>query len=133
MKKLAALFLCLVLIGCAGAFVKPEIGADYGPEPQGFETALKEYFCDRLKDCESARYKFGEPFEAYQNYGFDLAWKGWIVPVDVNAKNGFGGYTGFQTHYVKFRKNTPVDDTTYFSYDYHVAPKAPGGESVKTP
>lgn len=61
-----------------------------------FRSTAQSYFARTLRDPESARYQdwslhegtimlAGEPFE-----------KGYVIRVNVNAKNGFGGYTGFQ-------------------------------------
>ncbi|WP_343590149.1 hypothetical protein [Paracidovorax wautersii] len=96
-----ALMICLA--GCASSFEKPNYApADWGPEPVGYETTIKTSFEAVLKDPESARYRFEKPMRAYKNDGLirggKVIWVGYLVPVYVNAKNGFGGYTGFKRY-----------------------------------
>jgi len=106
--KLPFVILTILLLGgCAGAFKRPDPSADFGPPPQNYEQAIKDYFEVILKDPESARHRFGTPQKAYANeglaYGGDVSWYGWLVDVDVNAKNSFGGYTGGKPYMVFFK------------------------------
>lgn len=94
---------CLLLSGC---FAKPDPGANYGELPADYQQQAQTYFADVLKDPDSARYKFGTPRRAYGNnglvYGGKIAFVGWAVPVYINAKNSFGGYTGYEPYLVIF-------------------------------
>lgn len=78
--------------------------ADCGAYPQNYKLITQQYILDRLKDASSAQLKFTEnPRKTY----FEDKHNGklstgetifcWIVSVNVNAKNSFGTYTGFQT------------------------------------
>ena len=73
----------------------------------------------RLKDSGSAVYKFGEPEKGYltkppiQGGGLDLA--GYTVPVEINAKNSYGGYAGFESYKFLLRDNEVVRYATYES------------------
>jgi hypothetical protein len=78
--------------------------ADCGPYPQNYQELTKQYITANLKDPSSAKYRLKEkPRKTY----FEDTLRGklstgetifcWIVHVDVNAKNSFGAYAGFQT------------------------------------
>lgn len=102
---IAALAVAALTAGCAGAFKQPNYApADWGPEPTGYEDAIKTGFEGVLKDAESARYKFGKPVRAYKHLpilkGAGIEWVGYLVPVQVNSKNGFGAYAGFTDYQV---------------------------------
>lgn len=64
----------------------------------------------RLKDAESARYRFDNPVRAYGNsgliHGGEVSWTGWAVRTLVNAKNSYGGYTGYKPHIFCFSGET---------------------------
>lgn len=97
----------LVLSGC---FAKPRPGLDYGPMPVNYEAEIEAYFETILKDPYSAKYSYrGSPVKGYCNeglaYGGQVSWYGWAVPVQINAKNSFGAYTGFFNHWVFFNSS----------------------------
>jgi len=107
MNRLIFLYLFLFLsFGCSSSLEKPSGNTDFGQRPSNFEQAVKEYFYPKLKDGESARYIFSEPIKAYRNdgalFGGEISWSGWLVDVQINSKNGFGGYTGFKKYIVIF-------------------------------
>ena len=113
---LAAGVAALVMSACAGTPpTRTEIQtADFGAMPTNPEPAIRAYFDKALKDPESARYEFGKPVKGY--YGKTLSnlagprdlKYGWLVPTGVNAKNGYGGYTGTQLYHCWFRDDTLV-------------------------
>jgi hypothetical protein len=83
--------------------------ANYGTPPSDYEARITGFMQQRLKDPESARYQFGHPQKGWCKDGLIYGGKshfGWIIPVRVNAKNSFGGYTGFQSYFFLF---TPED------------------------
>ncbi|WP_147568401.1 hypothetical protein [Desulfovibrio sp. 3_1_syn3] len=78
--------------------------ADCGVYPQNYKLIIQQYILDSLKDARSAQLRFiDNPRKTY----FEDKHNGklstgetvfcWIVSVNVNAKNSFGTYTGFQT------------------------------------
>ena len=91
--------ICLVFCG-AGCCVTPSkaefAAADFGSFPPDYQSQVKNYFSDKVKDNSSARYEFGSPFKAaifkgllngggyYYGYGF---------PVSIFTKNPHGDYT----------------------------------------
>jgi hypothetical protein len=125
MKKYIQLsFACLsltvvaLLAGCASTPITPEQIAqgDYGAPPSDHEAYLKSYFEGVLKDPYSAVYRFGKPYKGYLTKapiaGGGIDQFGWLVEVDVNAKNSYGGYTGMKP-YMFFYKNGTWKDVSY--------------------
>lgn len=90
--------------GCVTAprDVKTITDAEVGPYPADYQFTVQSYFEQVLKDPDSAQYQWpGKPFKGYArvNLGKDMLF-GWVVPVIVNAKNSYGGYTGWKDHHV---------------------------------
>jgi hypothetical protein len=85
----------------------------YGaPLPANWQDLVKDFIGSTLKDPGSAVYRFGEPRTGLvaksplQGGGLDSV--GWLVPFEVNAKNGFGGYTGLSEMRVLIRDGRVV-------------------------
>lgn len=101
--------LSTALIGCTSNLARPGASADYGKPPENYEGIIKEHFEAQLKDPDSARYIFSNPVKAYGNegilYGGGIRWAGYLVKVEVNAKNSFGGYVGYEPYLVLFSGN----------------------------
>ncbi len=108
--------LLLACVACQGGPPTAEElnAADFGAMPAEPEPAIRSHFDQTLKDPESARYQVGNPVKGY--YGKttnNLAGPrdvkfGWLVPTKVNAKNGFGGYTGWHLYHCWFRGESLV-------------------------
>ena len=105
---LAPLFLATVLTlsACGIAYqqqrseiLKTASAESFGPPPPANYRSMGEAFFKRvLKDPESAKFDWiGEPrHEAIQpGFGSPHAVPVWVTPVRINARNSFGGYTGF--------------------------------------
>lgn len=77
--------------------------ADCGLKPVFHRSLAKVVFDTALKDPESARITYHELQKGWICVGIDdpgvFCWK---MPVTVNAKNSFGGYTGAQTWWFWF-------------------------------
>lgn len=68
------------------------------------KAAVITYMTPRLKDPASAQWVMRGEFEkgfAYDETGSLVI--GYMTAFAVNAKNSYGGYTGFQTHYAFMR------------------------------
>lgn len=95
-----------VLAGCAGAFEPLPANTAFGQPPANIEAPIRDYFESTLKDPESARFRFSTPQKAHANWGLidggKIRWVGYLVRVDVNAKNSFGGYVGFKPYMALF-------------------------------
>lgn len=95
------------LMSCqsSATFQSPLNTHDYGPAPIIDEAEVKLSVGQSLKDEESARYKLGEPQKAYCNSGLlsggKVIWTGWALQFQVNAKNSYGAYTGFENMFAR--------------------------------
>lgn len=109
-RTLLAAALITSLVGCATRPTADELAnADYGRYPSDFQGTVKRHMQLRLKDPESARYEFRNPVvQAWSGYGGRNY--GYASCVLVNAKNSFGGYTGFQKSYYMVRNDQVVVD-----------------------
>lgn len=98
-----ALFVTSLLFtgACGGPSQRDLETADFGtlPAEQVYKAAIVDYFERTLKDPASAQFKWGEPYKGYMGgKGLTGYHYGWVVPVEVNAKNSFGGYSGFKLY-----------------------------------
>lgn len=127
----------IVLNGCqtAPGLQLPAEGVDYGIPPQIDPTKLKEFIGSGLKDAESARYKFGEPLMTYCNHGLlgggKLVWTGWSLPLQVNAKNSYGAYTGYKSYIVRYDGDSILDVSTPTGDQFDFVPQLGTGCSFK--
>ena len=112
MKKfLVILLACLALSGCATMPTREEIAKiDYGaPISIDYEQAIKQYCSNTLFDPYSAVYEFSPPQQYWVKQppmlGGGLI-SGYMVFVNINAKNKMGGYTGTKRWGFLFRNNS---------------------------
>ena len=101
---------CLALAGCVSTSVPPPTradvaAADVGPMPEDYREQIAAALKIMLKDPESARVEYiGEPLKDYTTRLNDASVSfGWRVRVNVNAKNSYGGYTGWSEYQFFFR------------------------------
>lgn len=90
--------------------------ANYGILPSDYQNQIKNHMSSILKDPESARYNFLPTFKGYSQDGSLSSTSGGIrfghvVPVLVNAKNSYGGYTGNQKYVFIFSGGVMYDTT----------------------
>jgi hypothetical protein len=101
MKSLALVIILSVCAGCATPSREAMATADYGPYPTDYEQQIKQVIEPTLRDPWSAHYQFTAPQKGWAGGNALVTIKtryGWIVGVSVNAKNGFGGYTGWKQY-----------------------------------
>jgi len=105
-----SLLLSLGLCGCATYPTQQEIAAaDNGPQldPDQYVAKIREAMELRLKDPDSAQYKFISATKAFYPGGpvarFKTTTYGWSVKFLVNAKNSYGGYTGYSPYKAFFQ------------------------------
>lgn len=104
MAKSALIPVCLLMGACATSDQVASLkDRDFGPEPvaTAWQPRLRARIEDTLRDPESARFKVGCPVRGYVKNallsgGMGFQFVGYLVRFEVNAKNGFGGYTGFK-------------------------------------
>ena len=114
MKKINAILVVafsLALSSCALNSYAPTpaelAAADYGKKPVNYKPIIKDYVSETLIDPESARFtNFSTPSKNWLSKGSGFSYEkyfGWLVCVDVNAKNRYGGYAGKQRNYFIMR------------------------------
>jgi hypothetical protein len=98
MKILFLVFLSAILAGCDTTPKKSEVeSVDYGPRPQHWQAAIRDYLKIRLTDPTAAIVEFrAGPQQLFQRDTpvRKVQW-GWAVCVWVNDKNKKGAYEGF--------------------------------------
>lgn len=108
-KTLSVMLLGVALSGCVQPMTKAEIDlAVYEPLPGDYQARIQALMETRLKDPDSAKYKFLAPRKSYTESTRHF---GYVVPVEVNAKNSYGGYTGYKPHYFAYYQGSFKDVT----------------------
>lgn len=82
------------------------------PARQRYEPFVRQQIGTRLRDAESARFEFAEPRQVTcraRLFRTPQRWQGWAVTVRVNARNAYGGYTGFESFEVLMVNNGSED------------------------
>lgn len=95
------------VLGCAS---QPGGDADYGPKPSDPARIMQDYLRVSLKDPYSAQVQMRAVGRITGTRASLLvpAPYGWGICADVNAKNAFGGYTGFKPVLVIWRSGVGV-------------------------
>jgi hypothetical protein len=109
----------LLLFGCANATITSQEAAraNFGTLRENWQTIVRGYYSmpGQLKDPYSAVYRFEKPRKGFAQDGALAGGKrhyGWIMPTWINAKNSFGGFTGYELH-IAFLSNDGVSDITF--------------------
>lgn len=104
--KIALIFIAAALTACTtaptGQGGKLLTLADAGPKPADAIAIAKAAMLPILKDPESARFQLIRPARPVVTGDsiFHKGGAGWEICVNVNAKNSYGGYTGYRTTYI---------------------------------
>lgn len=113
-RCLSITLMLLALTGCASGPTPQDIaGANYGSaiEQEAAETRVKQYFNGTLKDPYSAQFQFSKVEKGYiigSAFEGKPLYAGYIMTVNVNAKNSYGGYTGNQGYQFLFQNGLLV-------------------------
>ncbi|WP_095833781.1 hypothetical protein [Brenneria goodwinii] len=127
MKKIAIISILMASLALAGCATQQPpspaqiSSASYGELPNNYQDLVKSHFAATLKDPYSAQYSFLPTFKGYAQDG---PWApsgggvtyGYVIPVLVNAKNSYGGYTGNQKHVFIFSGGVLYDTTLNATY-----------------
>ncbi|WP_336803624.1 hypothetical protein [Erwinia aphidicola] len=100
--------------------------ANYGEIPANYKEQIVKYASSKLLDPYSAKIEIGTPYKAYSQdnvAGGGLVRFGWAVPVMINAKNSYGGYTGYQPSRFIFDHGTMYDVTLIYGLGHLVEVK----------
>ena len=115
-KNAILIFLGLLFLsGCATtnstyAPTDEEIAkANYGEKPTQYKQKIEAYVKSSLFDPESAQFtNYSAPkkdwLSKFEGFG-GVKYFGWLVCVDVNAKNHYGGYVGRERNFFIFQGN----------------------------
>lgn len=125
-KFYAGLIAVVALTSIAGCAPKPPSAvaissANYGTLPSDYKEQIKNHFNKILKDPYSAQFTFEAPYKGLSQDGALSSTNGGvhyghIVPVQVNAKNSYGGYTGNQLYVFMFSNGVIYDSTMNYQY-----------------
>ncbi|MCC7455966.1 MAG: hypothetical protein IT390_03290 [Nitrospira sp.] len=106
-----------MLGGCATPQQRAAVEAsDFGPPPPpSWRANVRQYLEPVLRDVQGARFRMGCPIKAYVTYGLlearpGIAFVGYAAKVQINATNGFGGYTGFKPWVALISRDGTVSD-----------------------
>ena len=112
--SLCLLAACAVTQPSVQVSMKTVRSENYGSYPQNYQRQVRQYLKDSLLDPGSAKIRIGTPHKVFQIYN-PLANtyppktpkelktnQYYVVCAEVNAKNTFGGYTGWQTKIYRF-------------------------------
>ncbi|MBX3606931.1 MAG: hypothetical protein KF788_16760 [Piscinibacter sp.] len=109
MKMLHALLLgaTVSLAGCAAP--RAPTASDAGPRPPDPRRVVQDFLRGQLKDPYSAQIEVRSlaPTQA-SGAMFGTPVYGWGICADANAKNAYGGYTGFKPVIVVWRADRGV-------------------------
>ena len=114
MKRILIILMAGVLLsGCATMPTREQIAnIDYGsPISIDYEQAIKQYCSNVLFDPYSAVYEFSSPQQYWLKEAPLMGGRllsGYIVFVNINAKNRMGGYTGTKRWGFLFRDNSII-------------------------
>lgn len=78
------------------------------PQESDYKPMVKGAIERMLRDPDSARFEWSPPYQITCDKGLyrtKKRWQGWAMDVNVNAKNAFGGYTGFQPYLIMFESD----------------------------
>tara|TARA_R110002096_G_scaffold435548_1_gene661346 strand:- start:38 stop:376 length:339 start_codon:yes stop_codon:yes gene_type:complete len=109
MKHIKVIFFVISMTALAGCVTTQTMAdrsitqaANYGEYPDDYEQIIKSIMMNKLKDPESAQYQFKGPIKAYLRSapiaGGNPTVYGYMVYFKLNAKNSYGGYTGFKEY-----------------------------------
>ena len=112
--SLCLLAACAVTPPSAQVSMKTVRSENYGSYPKNYERRVRHYLNETLLDPDSAKIRIGTPHKVFQIYN-PLKYtyppktprelktnEYYVVCAEVNAKNTFGGYTGWQTKIYRF-------------------------------
>jgi hypothetical protein len=103
MRRFCLAILLVSLTACAAPrFANTR--ADVGPQPVDYEATIREHLRRTLYDPYSVQdLRIDEPGISSCTIRPGYAFYGWLVPVQMNAKNRYGAYVGLRHSFYWFR------------------------------
>ena len=126
--SLCLLAACAVTQPSAQVSMKTVRSENYGSYPKNYERQVRQYLNETLLDPGSAKIRISPPRRVFKIYNPEakiyspktpnqLKAEGYyLVCAEVNAKNTFGGYTGWQTHRYRFVNGEIEDEAPLGSF-----------------
>lgn len=108
------LALSLNIGGCALVMKTPDnwaaLDAGLKPDYEEAKALTQTAIADSLFDPDSAKFRNWSPLvKVLYNYASTSTTEAvWALCVEVNGKNRFGGYVGYEWFYVKFHNGKPI-------------------------
>ena len=115
-----SLVACLLFAGCATSPIQSLPVGDCGPVPKNADVIARAYILSSLKDPDSAQFRNGVLRKGWVRDGllYGGAYRfGWIYSVDLNAKNSYGGYAGYEEQHIFIHNGSRSDVTAKFKYE----------------
>lgn len=110
--KLAILIFSFIITGCVSEPTKEELASiNYGPYPTNFKKIIENHLSFVLKDPDSMKVRYlKQPTKLYYLPSGGGKYNGaYSVCALVNAKNGFGGYSGGKLSWFLIKNNAVID------------------------
>jgi len=100
--------------GLRRGFERPAASADYGAPPSDAPGAIRSHFRHVMRAPEDASLRIGRPRRGYMNHGLlrggGVAWRGWLVDVEVTQRASlFGDERRSQAYVVRLRDGEVID------------------------
>jgi hypothetical protein len=99
--------------GVTQGFQEPERAAAYGRFPKDYARIVRRHFVRILDYPEDARFRIGKPVKGYMNRGLLLgggvAWQGYLVDVEVDARWGIARQWETHQYVVRIRDGEVVE------------------------
>ncbi len=73
----------------------------YGKQPKNYETVFKKILKENLKDPDSAKFRNIQKPKKFWGKSLTIR-NSWLVCGEVNSKNSYGGYSGFERYAMQF-------------------------------
>lgn len=95
-------------------FVTVNPSASCGQLPANYKALIWQRLYKSLKDPYSAKVDFSSPKRGWIAWEKDAMY-GWMIHVEINAKNSYGGYTGSKPHFFFVQDQSASDVTDSFT------------------
>ncbi|TSA40446.1 MAG: hypothetical protein D4R63_06130 [Methylococcaceae bacterium] len=88
--------------------------ADFGEYPTNYKEIVQEYMQLSLRDPDSARYRFAAEPKKVNSFTDNSAKENDVfcyeVAVFINAKNGYGGYSGEKIYFLYIKNGQVIGE-----------------------
>jgi len=117
-KRISLVCIFALLASCVSVSQEEFAIAHFGEPPINYSEDIKRLMSSYFKDPVSAQYTFETPRKGMSQDGWAVGNKkhfGYLVKATINAKNGFGGYTGAKPYVFLFSSGQVSDVSQLYS------------------